>query len=62
MAGQGKPSGDPSGLSASLAAYLTAQKTAAIRAELAQSPSVALAAIGPCAGFEGVLSGRRHLP
>lgn len=44
-AGQGKPSGDPSGLSASLAEYLTAQKTAAIRAELAQSPSVALAAV-----------------
>src|SRR3984893_10828388 len=42
---QGKPSGDPSGLSASLAEYLTAQKTAAIRAELAQSPSVALAAV-----------------
>ena len=44
-AGQGKPSRDSSGLSASLVAYLTAQKTAAIRAELAQSPSVALAAI-----------------
>jgi ParB family transcriptional regulator, chromosome partitioning protein len=44
-AGQGKPSGDPSGLSASLAEYLTAQKTAAIRAELAQSPTVALAAV-----------------
>jgi hypothetical protein len=42
---QGKPSGDPSGLSASLAEYLTAQKTAAIRAELAQSPTVALAAV-----------------
>ena len=37
--------GKPSGLSASLAEYLTAQKTAAIRAELAQSPSVALAAV-----------------
>ena len=44
-AAQGKPSGDPSGLSASLAEYLTAQKTAAIRAELAQSPTVALAAV-----------------
>ncbi len=44
-AGRNKPSGDPSGLSASLAEYLTAQKTAAIRAELAQSPSVALAAV-----------------
>jgi ParB family chromosome partitioning protein len=44
-AAQDKPAGDPSGLSASLAAYLTAQKTAAIRAELAQSPSVALAAV-----------------
>ena len=44
-AGQGKPSGDPSSLSAPLAEYLTAQKTAAIRAELAQSPSVALAAV-----------------
>ncbi len=44
-AAQGKPSGDPSGLSASLVEYLTAQKTAAIRAELAQSPSVALAAV-----------------
>jgi ParB family transcriptional regulator, chromosome partitioning protein len=42
---QGKPAGDPSGVSASLAEYLTAQKTAAIRAELAQSPSVALAAV-----------------
>jgi ParB family transcriptional regulator, chromosome partitioning protein len=44
-AAQGKPAGDPSGVSASLAEYLTAQKTAAIRAELAQSPSVALAAV-----------------
>jgi hypothetical protein len=44
-AGRGKPAGDPSGLSASLAEYLTVQKTAAIRAELAQSPSVALAAV-----------------
>jgi ParB family transcriptional regulator, chromosome partitioning protein len=44
-AGRNKPSGDPSGLSAPLAEYLTAQKTAAIRAELAQSPSVALAAV-----------------
>ena len=42
---QGKPSGDPSSLSAPLAEYLTAQKTAAIRAELARSPSVALAAV-----------------
>jgi ParB family chromosome partitioning protein len=42
---QGKPAGDPSGLCASLAEYLTAQKTAAIRAELAQSPTVALAAV-----------------
>jgi hypothetical protein len=43
--GTGQTAGDPSGLSASLAEYLTAQKTAAIRAELAQSPSVALAAV-----------------
>jgi ParB family chromosome partitioning protein len=42
---QGKQAGDPSGLSASLVEYLTAQKTAAIRAELAQSPAVALAAV-----------------
>jgi ParB family transcriptional regulator, chromosome partitioning protein len=44
-AAQGKPAGDPPGVSASLAEYLTAQKTAAIRAELAQSPTVALAAV-----------------
>ncbi len=44
-AGPNKPAADPSGLSAPLAEYLTAQKTAAIRAELAQSPSVALAAV-----------------